>query len=152
MAKRFEFNLEPVLSVRRIEQEGRKRAFAEATARVEEQSRTIDRIERDRNDARDAFAVSRAGSVGMLQLRLEEGYLLGLERRLRREGVELVKRLQVREARRVEYVEARRKVRLLEKLRQKRLEGWKGEVEREEQKLLDEVASVQHRRREEVPA
>jgi flagellar FliJ protein len=152
MPRRFAFDLEPVLSVRRIEEDAKKRAFAEASRRVDEQGALIDAIERDQRDARERFARTRAAGVGMMQLRLEEGYLLGLERRLRRESAELVKRLSVREARRVEFVEARRKVRLLEKLRQKRLAEWRRGAEREEQKFLDEAGALMHARRPEEVA
>jgi flagellar export protein FliJ len=73
---------------------------------------------------------------------------VALERRIRREGAELVRRLQVREERRAEFVEARKQVRVLERLRERRLREYRLEVEREEQKTLDETG--QRRRKEEA--
>lgn len=149
MPRKFKFNLEPALSVRRIDEDKRKRAFGEATRRVDEQTLRIDGIEADQDAARAAFARTRTGTVDLTRLRLEEGWRVGLDRRLRRESAELVKRLQVREQRRGEFVEARQKVRVLERLREKRVAEYRRVLDREEQKTIDESASIQHRRREE---
>jgi flagellar export protein FliJ len=130
-----------VLSVRRIEEDGRKRAFGEAARRLDEQGRLVDGIGRAQHAAREEFARSRAGAIDLLRLRLQESYLLGLERRLRREAAELVKRLKVRDQRREELVEARRKVRVLERLRERRWGDHRAQVAREEQKELDETAA-----------
>ena len=148
MPRRFRFNLEPVLSVRRIDEDKRRRAFGAASRRVEEQSRLIDGIEGDQDAARDAFGRTRTGAIDLTQLRLEEGWRVGLDRRLRRASAELVKRLQVREARRGEFVEARKKVRVLEQLRERRLTEHRRGVDREEQKISDENAITTHRRKE----
>lgn len=148
MPRRFKFNLEPALSVRRIDEDKRKRAFGEASRRVEEQARRIEAIERHQDAAREAFAKTRAGGIDITQLRLEEGWRVGLDRRLRRESAELVKRLQVREERRGAFVEARKKVRVLERLRERRLAEYRREAEREEQKIIDENAVTQFVRKE----
>jgi flagellar FliJ protein len=117
----------------------RKRAFGEASRRVDEQARVLDGLEREERGARVAFAGQRSGELSPTQLRLQESYLVALERRIRREGAELVKRLQVREERRVAFVEARKQVRVLERLRERRMREYRRDVEREEQKILDEV-------------
>ena len=139
MPRRFEFNLEPVLRYRRMTEDQRKRAFGEASRRVDEQARKLDGLEREEGDARAEFAGLRSGLLSPTQLRLQESYLVAMERRIRREAAELVKRLQVREERRVEFVEARKQVRVLERLRERRMIEYRREVEREEQKILDEV-------------
>ena len=123
MPRRFKFNLAPVLSVRRIDEDKRKRAFGTTPE-------------------------STLNGLHLRHLRLEEGWRVGLDRRLRRASAELVKRLQVREARRGEFVEARKKVRVLEQLRERRLTEHRRGVDREEQKISDENAITTHRRKE----
>ena len=140
MPKRFRFRLEPVLSVRRIEEDHEKRAFGEASRRAEEQTRRVEDIGHRQVEAREAFARTRARAIHLGRLRLEEGYLLGLARRVRREGTELIKRIHTREERRKEFIEARKKVRVLEQLRDRRLRDYRREVGREEQKILDETS------------
>lgn len=145
MPRKFRYRLEPVLNVRRIEEDRDKRTFGAAARHVDEQSRLIDGLSDDQGRARTAFALERARAIDLTRLRLEEGYLIGLQRRIRRAGVELIKRLQVREERRKVFVEARKKVRVLERLRERRLRQHRLEVDREEQKILDETASARRR-------
>lgn len=146
MPKRFQFRLEPVLRVRGAQEDEARRAFAAAQRAAQEQARKLADIATQERRARAEMADTRRGPVNLVRVRLEEGYLVGVGRRIDREKQTLAKKLEEQFVKRTAFVEARKKVRVLERLKERRQTEYRREVEREEQKTLDEVGGVYHRR------
>ena len=133
---KFRFRLESVLHYRREVESQAKEGYLMARARRLEQEIALDRIVREREErlrtamqtvnermAMDAY-------VMRLQLEFEQGEII--------RNVLATEEDQAREA----WEEARRELESLEKLKEKRFQEWLLEVRREEQRNLDEWATM----------
>ena len=139
--KKFKFQLETLLKVTRMKKEKAEVAFAEAVRRLEE-ARAHQRqlLEEMAQGQRDYEELSKTGT------RIKIGRLMSFNR------VFGWKRQQIEDQQQVILLanaERQKRLRLLmeqmsalksiEKLREKRLEEYKAEALREEQKMLDEI-------------
>ena len=142
----FGFSLSKILEFRRhVEQEeARSLAQARREAEAAHQARLDLEEVQARGRAKLAKAHNMGGSVG--QIRNMEFVLNRMEDHLKKadaacqeadEGV--VERVKI-------YVDAMKQRRMLDKLRDRRLEEWKVDEGRREQKAMDEVAGMRHGR------
>ena len=139
MPRSFKFRFEQVLGVRRLKEDLAKRDLALAQLAVREQNQRIVRLLAEEDEGKDAIRGLKKNSVNIVQLRLQEGYLAALERRIR-EAVERVQDLdQVEAGKRQALTEARKEVRVLEKYRGRQLKTWHYGKDLAERKFLDEV-------------
>lgn len=146
MAKRFRFNLEPVLRYRQIMEDQKRREFAEANRLVEEERLRREEILHERSEMQDEIVrsfreqapfqsiVSSYHMVGRLEMAAVES----LRRQARLEAE--------REQRRQHLVKARQDSKMMETLKDRRREEFVREQEKIEQNLLDEL-SIQARAR-----
>ena len=148
MAKKFKFPLDPALRYRRHLEGEKKRALAKARRAVLEQNRLLLELLREEGQGKEEFRKLKVGQTGVQRLRLQEQYLNALSRRIRREFEGLQRRLLAEEQARRELVEARKQVRVLERLRERREADYRYELGREEQKELDETGLNTFRRGE----
>ena len=139
MAHRFEFRLEAVLRYRRMIENLRKKEFGLARQATARQSGRIVALLTEEGEGRRMLVRIQTGDLDVELWKLTQGYLQGLALRLRRAYEQLHRLQQVEDQRRGELVEATRGVRVLERLRERRLEQWRYEAGREEQKALDEA-------------
>lgn len=139
---RFRFQLEPLLKARRTAEEEKQRALAtiqrqriqlEDALRLQQQQ-----IAADKSEQRERLT----GVLNLNELRLGAGATLAAVRKANRLALELAgvhKRL---EAARLELIEARRKRRVVELLRERRFEQWKQAENKAETAMLDELAVI----------
>lgn len=140
MAKRFRFRLEPVLKLRRHREDDRRRALGEAARKVLEQGDALLLLLREEMVAKSQRAGLKTKQIDILKIRLHEQYLASLTGRIRA-AIEELRRLREREEEvRRELVEARRQVRVLELLEERRRNEHDLLAAREERKELDEVS------------
>lgn len=135
--KRFEFRLDSVLRLRELQLE---RERAELQRLVGEQRRLesdLEAIRRERQQAKSF--VYEQGNLENAELRTMSAFLLGLDARtgVIRGRLEEIAR-SVEQQRQV-AIAAERKVRLLEKLRERKLEAWKHETNREIESVAQEA-------------
>lgn len=140
MAKAFKFRFERVLEVRRLREEIARRDLAIAQQAVREQTRKIARLVAEEESGKNALRGLKQRAIDVLQLRLQEGYLVGMERRIREAAAELQGLGRAETERRNALVEARKAVKVLEKYRERKLRAYAGEQDLAERKFLDEVA------------
>ena len=138
----FRFRLEPVLRVKRIREDQRKKEFGEALSRFWEESRRLDELKRKRMEY--LGALGRVGDPFRLRLAMEyarylEGEIKESERRLESLRREV-------EAKRKALVEAMKERKILERLKEKKLEEYRREELLKEIKNLDEIASLRFAR------
>jgi flagellar export protein FliJ len=126
-----------------MKEEESKREFARAQAEVKRQEQLILALTVEQARHLVEQGTVRQGSVDLLRLRLHEAYTQTLRRWISAGQTELVRRAGVLEERRQQMAEARKGVRVVEKLKERRHQAWAGEVEREERRDLDEVAQRQ---------
>ncbi len=142
----FPFSLSKVLDYRRhLEQEeARSLVLARKTAAAAHQARqNLEEIQAQ-GRAKLAEAHNVGGSVG--QIRNMEFVLSRLEGHLESADVECRKADEGVVERVKTYVEALKERQTLDKLRDRRLEEWKVQEGRREQKVMDEVAVTRHER------
>ena len=146
MAKRFRFDLEPVLRYRAIMEDKRRREFAEANRLAEAERLRRQELGRERGEVQDDIVrlyEARAPFQG-----IRDSYFLAS--RLEGEMADSLKRQreldQAREQRRRDLVAARRDTRMMETIKENRRAEFVREQDRLDQALLDEL-SIQARAR-----
>jgi flagellar protein FliJ len=139
--KRFRFSLEKVLRLRSQETEQTKRALGQAVAAEEAARQTAGRA-RSLLAARteEAVAQERMG-LSAFEFATLRHHLTFLNRQAEGAEAALAEARAVTQKRRLELLRARRKERVLEKLREHRLVQYQVEALREEQKEFDEYGS-----------
>lgn len=142
---RFKFRLERVLDVRKSQEEREKMAFAEREAALAREKRRLAAAERAYQDALEADGRDEPRSVEDLLRQLARR-----ERLLRDIGQAQADLAAAAEAWRVardRLIEARKKRRVLDRLRERRHETWRLEEARAEQAILDEMGTTRFLRR-----
>ncbi len=148
MSRKFKFNLEPLLRYRLHLEDERRRGLADAHQAVMEQNRHLMNLLSEENAGKNALRETQQDGIDVRNLRLHQQYLLGLEQRIREGYGGLQKRLGEEVRSRTALAEARKGVRVLERLRERRKERYDEERGRAEQKELDEVGLGMFHRRE----
>jgi flagellar export protein FliJ len=140
MATIFRFRLERLLGLRRAraEEAGRDLARAQQEARL--QNEAMVRLLREEEEGKEALRALRLNALDLPRLRLHEGYLEFLARRIRVEHERLQERIQAEIGKRRALAAALRAVQVLERLRERRERTHRVEMERLERGLLDEAA------------
>lgn len=138
MTKSFQFRLEPLLKVRRLAEDAARRELALARKDAAEQDRKL----RDLLDQEEEAGKSPGGRGGLdvVWLRTLQEYRASLEVRIRREHDRLQELVQAEAGKRRALAEAAKGVKVLERLRERQERRFRQELERQEQKFLDEVA------------
>ncbi|MHC4605420.1 MAG: flagellar export protein FliJ [Planctomycetota bacterium] len=153
MAKAFKYRLEPLLRYRKHLEEEKRRALGQARAAVMEQNRALLDLLRAEEEGKKEFAgMKSAGTLRVGRIRLQEQYLNSLAGQIRRGYETLRVRLLNEEKARRELAEARKKVRVLERLRERQRDRYNYELGRQERKELDEVGLNIFRSKEGVRA
>ncbi len=157
--RRFRFRLERLLEVRRYVEKQWEAKLAEKTGHCVNLQNRIQDARRRREEtfrARGDGIGGPAGAVPSSVHPLDLAWLLGVERfraRLDQEKArlesELAERQREREEILVEYREASRACKVLEKLKEKRADGHRERQRREESRVLDEIAGARSSREEE---
>ena len=149
MARRFQFRLQQVLSLRKQVEEVRVRELAQAKGRLLEIENTIKDHQREEAEFLTMygdFEKTQGFTTNEVMAYCEfKDWLLRREKELRRQEREWSKEV---ERRRQEAVKASRAKRLLENLRERQMRTHAQEVLGEEQRFLDEISSIAYVRRD----
>jgi flagellar export protein FliJ len=148
MAKRFRFNLEPVLRYRQIMEDQKRRDFAEANRLVEEERMRRQDIIQERSGIQDDIVQSFAEKAPFQSVVSAYHMVARLEHAINDSHQREAKLEREREERRRLLVEARQETRMMEILKDNRREEFVREQDKIEQTLLDEL-SIQARGRRE---
>jgi len=138
---KFVFNLGPLLHVRARAEEAAQRALAaheRERVRLEELLRTQ---HQGLTDSSHALRDRLVGRLDVHELRLHASAALRGERDARMLVLELAGVHRNIEAARKQLLEARQQRKAIEILRERRYEAWRAAVERQEDVLLDEIAT-----------
>jgi flagellar FliJ protein len=139
MAKSFQFRLEKVLDVRRMKEEAAQRDLAAAREAVVERNRIILDLMTREDEAKQDLRAMQERAVDVQRLRMAGEFLVAMEQLLRREYETLQNLVRVEIEKRVELTEARKGVRVLERLREKQARLHRQGLDLEERKFLDEI-------------
>lgn len=142
--RRFEFGLKTVLKVRQSTEERLKQEFAQQARQLSEEYRNLEKLSAQILASEKQVRASQGGAVDLNLERAYFEYLQALERRLSksRERIQLMEA----ELRRQQEIllQARRAVKVLEKLREKRWAEYHKKIQRQEQKNADELTMMRH--------
>jgi flagellar protein FliJ len=139
MAKSFQFRMEKVLDVRRLQEKSAQREFSAAQQAVAERNRIILELMNREDDARRELRTLQEGAVDVARLRMAGEFAASLERQLQKEYEALQAQVLVEMQKRQQLTEARKGVRVLEKLREKQARTHRQGLDREERNFLDEL-------------
>lgn len=147
MARRFEFRLETVERLRRAAKEQQQRAVAAAARevrRVEERiQRTSDELRAQVHETRSA---GRARRIDVGVIRSHEFYNARLQRTILYAQADLAARQRELAAERNKLAEAMKRLKVIEKLRERQWQRFRQEQERQDQAETDEMALQMVRR------
>ncbi len=140
MAKVFRFRLDRVLEIRRVHEEMKKKELAQVRKAVSSQQGDILQLLMKLDQGKGVSRDLRRSSIDMTFLRMQEQYVNGLMRGIQKSYQVLQGHVLEENKKKAELSEASKKVRVLERLREKKKAEYMVDLGREEQKFLDEVA------------
>lgn len=140
--KKFRFSLETVLEYKQQVLETLQTEHGAILARVREQEQHIEELEAAYRALSHEFNRRKAEGLTILDAIKYEQYLRSSERQIE-EAYEHLRQLQKQaEKKRAEVVEAKKETSSIEKLREKKLEGYNKAVQKSEEALIDEFVTT----------
>src|SRR4051794_40916227 len=125
MAKAFEFRLEKLLELRRLEEETAQREFAAAQQAVVERNRVILGLLAEEDRTRQDLRSQQERAIDVLRLRLTGDYLDSIERLLHRERSAMQELAKAELDKRRRLTEALKGVKVLERFKEKQLRRYR---------------------------
>jgi flagellar FliJ protein len=150
MAK-FVFRLEPLLKARRRAEETEQRAVAELDRQRMALEDVLRGYQQNISHGKESLRGSLAGTLDMRFLRLEAGSALHLVRKAQQVVLQLAGLGQRLEAARAKLIEATKRRRALELLKERRFEQWKRKLDKAEDAQIDELVTNAAARKEADP-
>ncbi len=147
---RFAFKLEPVLQQRTREERERQKALADLQrqrASLEDEIRGCQRaIDQEKADLRDLLGAGSGGAVDLRGARMQAGASLHHMARAQRAVLRLAGLHRRIELARAELLEATKRRKAVENLRERRFDEWKREQDATEARELDDLSVMRHAR------
>ena len=147
MAGRFRFRLEVVRRIRQQAQEAQRRVVADAVHAVGAVETRIDRLTHTLGDTVErAREAQRGRRLDLMSLRGDQFYRGWLHRRILESHAELSRRRTELDRARAELGELTKRLKVIEKLRERQWTRYLKDIQREEQAAFDESALQMHLR------
>jgi len=143
--KKFRFRLQKVLDVRRIRERQEQEKLQQAIRRRMEEEKRLGLLEKEEKDILQIMCKGRQSPFEVWNYTADTRYRVRVGEAKASQAGRIQHAAQQEEVRRQDLTQARRQTRVLERLRELRHADWKLEVSRQEDKLLDEIAT--HRRK-----
>ncbi|MCL2707491.1 MAG: flagellar export protein FliJ [Defluviitaleaceae bacterium] len=141
---RFVFRLQPLLNVKEQIEDQKEIEYGQALRRLDEERKAKERLERQRESQIVLFRESLEKGINPAEARRYNNTIERLKNRIK----EQIKRIEAAEAyaekKRVELVEAMKQRKMLDSIKDNRLETYKQGEKLAEQKQVDELVSYQY--------
>ena len=144
---RFRFALEPLLNARRKAEEAHQRIVAGIERERLELENTLRRQQLAISESKRSLQGSLVGTLNTTSLRFHAASAIQLMRQAQRIVLEMAGVHRRLDAARTELIEAARRRRAVELLRERRFEQWSAEQEKAETVAIDELATIAAARR-----
>ena len=141
MSKVFQFSLQSILEYRQGLLDTKKRELAEAQRTVQGLLNRSRDIESNILSSQREALGERTGSIDILRAKQHERHRLSLAGALVALETEVHKAREILTVRQDSWVQAKKEVRVLEKLRERLFESWKISDRRSDQKITDEIGN-----------
>ena len=145
--KRFRFSLERLLDYRRARAEEARRRFAAVNAEVEQIRREIRHLEERREEIARRLLQMHLTAETRREIQEGRAYMEYLWLRMMNMRSELSHWKERLEEARLAMLEAERDLKAIERLKEREFAEHRKSEERQEQRMLDDTASVNHLRR-----
>ena len=139
--KKFKFALETVLSYKQQVLDALEAEHAAAVAKVRAQEKILDAVWQEYRDCNAQYREKKAEGITITEAMIFESSLRSAELHIQRETDRLEKLQQEAEKKREEMVEAKIDTSSLEKLKDKKLEQYRKDEQKNEELLVDEFIS-----------
>lgn len=139
--KKYEFNLEAVLSHRKLKEELEEQKLMKIFQTIHELENLRQQMMHEADEGRNRLHRPIPGELDMEEMRQLAAYLDQLEKQIKETAVLRGKLEEDRQRQSDKLVEARKRREILEKLREKSFASYQFELKGMEQKLLDEIAT-----------
>ena len=140
--KKYKFRLDPLLKIREHREKERQKEHAAAVDKVLAQKDKLAQVDQSKLKTLDCQRERLSSHISVAEALIYSRYLMKLKRD-RVNGGELLRGLEKEaERRRVRLVQAARERKIFELLKEKQMARHRAEIEKADQKELDEVATV----------
>ena len=136
--KKFRFSLETVMEYKQQVLDSLQAEHGAILAKVRRQEELIEELEAAYRHQAQEFNRRKLEGISILDAMKYEQYLRSSERQLEEAYQHLAKLQKQEEAKRDEVVEAKKETSSIEKLREKKLEGYNKAVQKSEEAMIDE--------------
>jgi len=143
--KKFKFALDNILKYRQSIEDQEKELLARAMQKVQMEESLAQKLELEKHVHLRSYNVVNSNIVNMRQ---QESYMASLELRIKNQQKQLDKAKSASDNIRVKVVKATSNRKILERLKEQHLIGYRQELDRAEQKILDEVGISAYNRKE----
>lgn len=137
--KKFQFRLDGLLRVRKVETDRRRGELQQRLSRALETERALQELVNERDRSNEKLLELASGSMEMVEVLAYQRYLNALYRKENELSSELIAQRRETLQAQQELGEALRGQQVVERLRERRQEEYKDEVAREERLELDEI-------------
>jgi flagellar protein FliJ len=142
--KQFSFNLEAVLSHRKLLEELEEQKLNKIYNSIHELENLLKRMRHEAEECRKTLHKPTPGEINVTEMRQMVDYLQKLEKEIHLAQVHLVRLNEDRRIQSEKLVEVRKKREILDKLREKSFANFQYELKGMEQKLLDELVTERY--------
>ena len=139
--KKFKFALDTVLSYKQQVLDALEAEHAAAMAKVHEQEKVLDAVWQEYRDCNTQYREKKAEGLSITEAMIYESSLRSGELHIQRETKKLEKLQEEAEKKREEMVEAKIDTSSLEKLKDKKLEQYRKDEQKDQELLVDEFIS-----------
>ena len=140
--KRFRFSLETVLDYKQQVLDALRIEHAAIQAEVRAQEERLRALEEQHMELDTEFSQRKLEGIAILDAMKYEQYLRAAERAIEEAEAVLEDLRRQEEAKRAEVVEAKKETSSIEKLREKKLDGYNKAVQKSEEAMIDELVST----------
>ena len=140
---RFKFRFRSVLRFREIIEENKKRIFGIALNHLKHEEAHYDSIVNQINGQEKLMEQKEVGKVSVRDLKNNFNYARHLDRNKESQGKQVAKAKENLESKRTELVEATKRKKILERLKERDRENHNKALKKEEQAIIDDI-STQH--------
>ncbi|ACB84978.1 flagellar export protein FliJ [Natranaerobius thermophilus] len=138
--KKFQFSLEKVLKVKERNEELKKKEFQRAQKYRDEQKQALDKLLDKRHELCEDILTKQKSPVKIENITHYYSYLSHLDDEIINKRHQLEDAEEQLEQARLNWIEAKREKKVLEKLEERQYEEYKQKVLKNEQKTLDELS------------
>ncbi|HCT63743.1 MAG TPA: flagellar export protein FliJ [Lachnospiraceae bacterium] len=136
--KKFAFQLETVMNYKNQRLESKRNEHGQAIAKVNKQKEKMAEIARKYNEVNVEFNNKKQRGIRIVEAMEYSGFLQKLDAQLKQEEASLAEMKKLEEKKRVEMVEVKIETSTLEKLKEKKFNQYKKDMQKSEELFIEE--------------